>query len=152
MDREQIIKYAEERLSKLHPDEKEKDHIGLMVTSGWLKEVVKLLNQDAGKVLFFNQVTKLNNCNNCGIKDTCEHCPGPGGQITFNCPLWSIGRLTSKRFRGANSFHTYESKNKKEVEDFFKKTDPDLYQTSTRIDPETLETIYVLKWWKRETG
>lgn len=90
-DREQIIKYAEERLSKLHPDEKDKDHIGLMVTSGWLKEVVKLLNQDAGKVLFYEQTIKLKNCNNCGGKKTCEYCPKPGGPVVFNCPLWEDG-------------------------------------------------------------
>ena len=43
MDTEKIINYAEEKLSHLHPDEKEKDHIGMMVETGWLKEVIKQL-------------------------------------------------------------------------------------------------------------
>lgn len=39
----ETLKYAQEKLSKLHADEKDKNHIGLMVEAGFLKDVVEIL-------------------------------------------------------------------------------------------------------------
>ena len=41
---------------------------------------------------------------------------------------------------------TFESFDKNEVEDFFNKIKPNIYQTYTRIDPESLKTVFVLKY------
>lgn len=42
-DRKAVIEYGEEKLSRLHPDETNKDHIGVMVEVGWIKGVLELL-------------------------------------------------------------------------------------------------------------
>lgn len=35
-----------------------------------------------------NMVAALNDCNNCGAKEDCEHVPQPGQFTRINCPLW----------------------------------------------------------------
>lgn len=42
--------------------------------------------------------------------------------------------------------HTYESFDENEVRQFFNEQKPEIWQTCTRIDPETMKTVYVLKW------
>ena len=42
--------------------------------------------------------------------------------------------------------HTYESFEENEVRQFFNEQKPAIWQTYTRIDPETMKTVYVLKW------
>ena len=44
--------------------------------------------------------------------------------------------------------HVFESLDKQEVIDFFNKTKPDFWKAETRVDVETLNTIYVLRWVK----
>ena len=44
MTEKEVIEYAEERLSKLHPDEQDEDHIGIVVSCGWIKDVVEAIN------------------------------------------------------------------------------------------------------------
>lgn len=41
-----VISEAEEKLSWLAPDEIEKNHIGIMVTTGFLKDVIELLKEN----------------------------------------------------------------------------------------------------------
>ena len=50
-------------------------------------------------------------------------------------------------FVGAN-MNIFESLDKQEVIDFFNKTKPDFWKAETRVDIETLNTIYVLRWVK----
>ena len=33
-------------------------------------------------------VAKLSNCNDCGLRNICEHVPQPGHMARINCPLW----------------------------------------------------------------
>lgn len=42
----------------------------------------------------------------------------------------------------------FESLDEQEVIDFFNKTKPDFWKAETRVDIETLNTIYVLRWGK----
>ena len=44
--------------------------------------------------------------------------------------------------------NTYEAWSKEEISAFFEATKPSIWQTETRIDPETMRTIYILKWIK----
>lgn len=44
--------------------------------------------------------------------------------------------------------HTYEAWSKEEIEEFFEATQPDVWQTDMRIDPESLRIIYILRWIK----
>lgn len=44
-NKERAIEYIKEKLSRLHPDEINKDHIGMMVEVGFLKEVLGLLKE-----------------------------------------------------------------------------------------------------------
>lgn len=34
------------------------------------------------------QISKFNNCNNCGNKWDCQYKPEPGSMVRWNCPLW----------------------------------------------------------------
>ena len=42
--------------------------------------------------------------------------------------------------------YTYESFDENEVRQFFNEQKPEIWKTYTRIDPETMKTVYVLKW------
>lgn len=33
-------------------------------------------------------ISELNNCNDCGLRNICEHVPQPGHVARINCPLW----------------------------------------------------------------
>ena len=35
---------------------------------------------------------EMHNCNDCGIKKTCEYVPMPGQNVRWNCPLWKEKR------------------------------------------------------------
>lgn len=43
--------------------------------------------------------------------------------------------------------HTFESKNKKEIDDLVNFAKPDIVEYYTRTDPETLDTIYGVRWY-----
>lgn len=47
--------------------------------------------------------------------------------------------------------HTFESKNKQEIDDFVNFSKPDIFEYYTRTDPETMGTIYGVKWYKIKT-
>ena len=47
--------------------------------------------------------------------------------------------------------HTFESKNKNEIDDFVNFAKPDIFEYYTRTDPETMGTIYGVKWYKIKT-
>ena len=42
--------------------------------------------------------------------------------------------------------NTYESYSKEEIQEFFDAQRPSFWWTETRINPENMQTIYVLKW------
>ena len=44
--------------------------------------------------------------------------------------------------------YTFESYSKKEIQDFLEETKPEVWYHETRINPETLQIIYILKWMK----
>lgn len=37
---------------------------------------------------FYEDITALHNCNECGIKGVCKFSPKPGQMVHINCPLW----------------------------------------------------------------
>lgn len=45
-----------------------------------------------------------------------------------------------------NSMHTYASYSKEEIQEFFDKVKPSFWRTKTSLNPETMETIYILEW------
>ena len=47
--------------------------------------------------------------------------------------------------------HTYESLDLNELRAFMIRMKPDAWQISTRIDPGTLRTVYVLEWFRLKT-
>lgn len=51
-------------------------------------EIANLLHHIADAVLLADRVSKQHNCNDCGIKKTCEYVPEWGDPVRVNCPLW----------------------------------------------------------------
>lgn len=47
-----------------------------------------LCNQVITMCDYLDYMTKLHDCNDCGARRTCEHCPKPGAQVRTNCFLW----------------------------------------------------------------
>lgn len=47
--------------------------------------------------------------------------------------------------------HVYESLDLNELRAFLSRMKPDVWQISTRIDPETLRTVHVLEWFGLKT-
>lgn len=47
--------------------------------------------------------------------------------------------------------HTYESLDMNELRAFMTRMKPDAWQISTRFDPETRRTVYVLEWFRLKT-
>lgn len=43
---------------------------------------------DCGYKAHSEAVAKLSNCNDCGLRNICEHVPQPGHMARINCPLW----------------------------------------------------------------
>ena len=43
---------------------------------------------------------------------------------------------------------TYEAWSKEEIVEFFEATQPSVWQTVIRIDPESMRVIYILRWIK----
>lgn len=37
---------------------------------------------------FYEDITALYDCNDCGIKGVCKFLPKPGQKVRINCPLW----------------------------------------------------------------
>ena len=37
---------------------------------------------------FYEDITALHDCNDCGIKGICKFSPEPGQMVRINCPLW----------------------------------------------------------------
>lgn len=37
---------------------------------------------------FYEDITALHDCNDCGIKGVCKFSPEPGQMVRINCPLW----------------------------------------------------------------
>ena len=44
--------------------------------------------------------------------------------------------------------NTYEAWSKEEIAEFFEATQPSVWQFDTRIDLESLRTVYILRWIK----
>lgn len=67
------LEYAEEKLSRLHPDERDKPHIGMMVESGFLKEIVELLKEQQPKKGHWQPYKygddTWRQCSACGVAD-----------------------------------------------------------------------------------
>ena len=42
--------------------------------------------------------------------------------------------------------HTYEALSKEEILEFFKKVNPSVWRMETGRDPESMRTIYILRW------
>ena len=38
---------------------------------------------------YYNRISKLRNCNDCGSRKVCKYIPKPGEHTRINCPLWS---------------------------------------------------------------
>lgn len=62
------------------------------VTAEWAECVKKLervtAERDSYKI-FFNDITKCGDCNDCGKSATCEFVPKVGQTTRYNCPLWA---------------------------------------------------------------
>lgn len=41
---------------------------------------------------YYEQISKQNDCNDCGNAKTCQYIPRPGGLTRINCPLWKHKR------------------------------------------------------------
>ena len=52
------------------------------------EEIVKALYRVADCIRFTEMIGKLNNCNDCGKKNTCEHRPEWGQTVRYNCFEW----------------------------------------------------------------
>lgn len=37
---------------------------------------------------FYEDITALHDCNDCGIRCKCKFAPDPGQMVRINCPLW----------------------------------------------------------------
>lgn len=37
---------------------------------------------------YYAQVASQNDCNDCGVRRTCQHAPRAGSICRINCPLW----------------------------------------------------------------
>ena len=82
-DRETVVKYAEEKLSHLHPDETHKDHIGMMIEVGYLKDVVGLLKRR--KPLYSKEMAHFV-CPCCSLvldEGRDSYCPSCGTKIDY---------------------------------------------------------------------
>ena len=44
-------------------------------------------------------------------------------------------------------WHTFESMDKKEVDQFFEEKKPEMWERFIRKDPETMRAVYVLRWF-----
>ena len=38
---------------------------------------------------YYNRITKLPDCNDCGKRSVCRYAPDAGDYVRINCPLWS---------------------------------------------------------------
>ena len=38
---------------------------------------------------YYNRITRLPDCNDCGKRSVCKYIPEPGEHVRINCPLWS---------------------------------------------------------------
>ena len=72
-DREKVIKWIEVTLGNLYPDEIGKDHIGMMVSVGFLKGVLELLKEQQPKKGHWQPYKygddTWHQCSVCGIAD-----------------------------------------------------------------------------------
>lgn len=57
-------------------------------------EISCLLHHIADAIRLADKISKQHNCNDCGNKTTCKYVPPWGGDVRFNCPLWSGGEET----------------------------------------------------------
>ena len=84
---------------------------------------------------------KILDCENCPIKEE-DYC-----QEWLNFEKYKREHKHEIGEQGLN-MHTYEAWSKEEIADFFEATQPSIWQTDTRIDPESMRVIYILRWIK----
>lgn len=53
--------------------------------------------KDCGYKAYYEQISKQNDCNDCGKADSCEHRPPWGGLVRINCPLWKHKRAEVRK-------------------------------------------------------
>jgi hypothetical protein len=41
---------------------------------------------------YYDRITALHDCNDCGIRRVCKYLPMPGETTRINCPLWKEGK------------------------------------------------------------
>ena len=51
-------------------------------------EIKRILYRLIDLIDYYDRTIILNNCNNCGLKNTCKYVPEPGETVRINCPLW----------------------------------------------------------------
>ena len=52
------------------------------------EELIRLLISICDYARLGYSISTCDNCNNCGLKTDCEHCPKAGQMVRWNCPLW----------------------------------------------------------------
>lgn len=57
-----------------------------------LMDVAKTLYYAADCIRYFERVSKLPSCNDCGESNTCPYRPEWGDSVRINCPLWEKRR------------------------------------------------------------
>ena len=55
-----------------------------------IKEAIKVLNNVIAYLEDYEEILKLNNCNNCRNKN-CQYRPKWGERVRINCPLYIKG-------------------------------------------------------------
>lgn len=55
------------------------------------KNYARMLQHVADCVLYYQRMSALPNCNDCGIENECEYRPEWGAPVRVNCPLWKKG-------------------------------------------------------------
>ena len=51
------------------------------------KALIRLLYHAADCIQYYDRVSCLPDCNDCGRAKECEYLPKPGEQVRINCPL-----------------------------------------------------------------
>ena len=52
------------------------------------KALIRLLYHAADCIQYYDRVSRLPDCNDCGKNPGCKYLPKPGEQVRINCPLY----------------------------------------------------------------
>ena len=66
--------------------------------------------------------------------------------IVFICVGDLKATIDDLRMKEELCMNTFESKSKKDIQDFLEEKNPEVWYVETRRDIETFQIIYVLKW------